>query len=203
MTNEQRDQVREALYAAQVALEHAGVFIASREKMHPDGQALHMEAAGKVVDALSLLSTPPAPDTDTTFVSIGGETMVKASVQIGESVGAPSTEEVEEIRARAEAGEQDDQHDGWTVRHGWKAHTDRATLLSKLDALQTELVAERGKVKGLEQERDALRQLCREAADLYGNGGTFPIRGVMSIRLVGASLGNLALAVQNAGGDHE
>jgi len=50
--------------------------------------------------------------------------------------------ELEAIRARHEAGEQDDQHDGWTVRHGWKAHTDRATLLALLDA-------ERARVKAL------------------------------------------------------
>ena len=40
----------------------------------------------------------------------------------------------------------------------------------------------------MDAENKRLRALCREAADFYGQGGVFPIDGVMSLRLGGAAL---------------
>jgi len=50
-----------------------------------------------------------------------------------------------------------------------------------------ELLAERDR---LSAERDALKALCHEASEHYGYGGTFPIRGLMARRLIGAALGD-------------
>lgn len=89
---------------------------------------------------------------------------------------------VEAIRARHEAAESDGRYDlSWHEDYGQAAHRDRATLLAHVDQLDA--------------ERKALRALCLEAAELYGYGGTFPIRGVMAMRLTGAALGTLATAL--------
>jgi hypothetical protein len=69
------------------------------------------------------------------------------------------------------------------------AHADRATLLRLLDAAREEL-------REVKAERSALRALCLEAAEFYGYGGTFPIRGVMAMRLTGAALGALPTRAQ-------
>jgi hypothetical protein len=80
--------------------------------------------------------------------------------------------QIEEIRARYEADPYDRS----------QAVADRATLLAHVDQLDA--------------ERKALRALCLEAAEFYGYGGTFPIRGVMAMRLTGAALGTLAAALK-------
>jgi len=69
----------------------------------------------------------------------------------------------------------------WSSEMGHIAHNDRATLLAYVDRLDA--------------ERKALRALCLEAAEFYGYGGTFPMRGVMAMRLTGAALGTLAAAL--------
>jgi len=79
--------------------------------------------------------------------------------------------EIEAIRARHEANPNDRS----------QAVADRATLLAYVDRLDA--------------ERKALRALCLEAAEFYGYGGTFPMRGVMAMRLTGAALGTLAAAL--------
>ena len=98
------------------------------------------------------------------------------------------TDELEAIRARHEAdsGFESDGMDSAEWRAALtmlatRAHTDRATLLAHVDQLDA--------------ERKALRALCLEAAEFYGYGGTFPIRGVMAMRLTGAALGTLATAL--------
>jgi len=85
------------------------------------------------------------------------------------------TDDIEAIRARHKAWESQ------TISIGSHAHTDRATLLAHVDQLDA--------------ERKALRALCLEAAEFYGYGGTFPVRGVMAMRLTGAALGTLATAL--------
>jgi hypothetical protein len=81
-------------------------------------------------------------------------------------------DELEAIRARHEACGHTIE---WPDFDSFEAHNDRATLLAHVDQLDA--------------ERKALRALCLEAAELYGYGGTFPIRGVMAMRLTGAALG--------------
>jgi hypothetical protein len=87
-------------------------------------------------------------------------------------------DELEAIRARYEADPYDRS----------QAVADRATFLRLLDAAREEL-------REVKAERSALRALCLEAAEFYGYGGTFPIRGVMAMRLTGAALGTLATAL--------
>jgi hypothetical protein len=88
-------------------------------------------------------------------------------------------DELEAIRARHwVAG----QYVKLALDAGQQAHTDRATLLAHVDQLDA--------------ERKALRALCLEAAEFYGYGGTFPIRGVMAMRLTGAALGALPTRAQ-------
>jgi hypothetical protein len=67
--------------------------------------------------------------------------------------------------------------------------TERNILRAELDAAREEL-------REVKAERSALRALCLEAAELYGYGGTFPIRGVMAMRLTGAALGALPTRAQ-------
>jgi hypothetical protein len=93
-------------------------------------------------------------------------------------------DELEAIRARHTQAEVrgGDTWDSGHVEWVWSdAHADRATLLAHVDQLDA--------------ERKALRALCLEAAEFYGYGGTFPIRGVMAMRLTGAALGTLATAL--------
>ena len=87
--------------------------------------------------------------------------------------------ELEQIRARHEACGHIEQ---WPDYDSFMAHADRATLLAHVDQLDA--------------ERKALRALCLEAAEFYGYGGTFPIRGVMAMRLTGAALGALPTRAQ-------
>jgi hypothetical protein len=47
--------------------------------------------------------------------------------------------EIDAIRARHEQAEDDDYRDNWVLRHGLKAHADRATLMRLLDAAREEL----------------------------------------------------------------
>jgi len=61
-----------------------------------------------------------------------------------------------------------------------------ALIVAAVNALP-ELLAERDR---LSAERDALKALCHEASEHYGYGGTFPIRGLMARRLIGAALGD-------------
>jgi len=67
-----------------------------------------------------------------------------------------------------------------------KAPDNAALICAAVNALP-ELLAERDR---LSAERDALKALCHEASEHYGYGGTFPIRGLMARRLIGAALGD-------------
>jgi hypothetical protein len=71
---------------------------------------------------------------------------------------------------------------GWDDVNAELVHADRAALLAHVDQLDA--------------ERKALRALCLEAAEFYGYGGTFPIRGAMAMRLTGAALGALPTRAQ-------
>jgi hypothetical protein len=104
------------------------------------------------------------------------------------------TDELEAIHKRHEADDKVRQYTGFldaptALRASRQAHTDRATLLRLLDAAREEL-------REVKAERSALRALCLEAAEFYGYGGTFPVRGYMAMRLTGAALGTLPTRAQ-------
>ena len=71
----------------------------------------------------------------------------------------------------------------------WQTGSDDAAANASNDIMEAlpELLAERDR---LSAERDALKALCHEASEHYGYGGTFPIRGLMARRLIGAALGD-------------
>ncbi len=71
----------------------------------------------------------------------------------------PGAEEVEQIRARHEACENEQSLD-WIDAHGPGAHTDRATLLALLDAARAELAEAKRRIENLEAgERSLLEQI--------------------------------------------
>lgn len=109
-------QVREALREALLWLKSGVVFISSREKMHPDGQALYLDSIKKVEAALAALSHP-APD-------------------------VPGAEEVEAIRKRNRRNLEGVTIDNPPPIEV----TDVCDLLRLLDAARAELAAERAKV---------------------------------------------------------
>lgn len=80
---------------------------------------------------------------------------------------------VERLRADADFIDADTYDECWEVKETPRGKTLRAVA---------------SRLSEMEAENKRLRALCREAADFYGQGGVFPIDGVMSLRLGGAAL---------------
>ena len=60
-------------------------------------------------------------------------------------------------------------------------------IAAKMESLLSLLTASQGRAEAAEARVGELEKLCKEAADLYGQGGTFPVDGVMSERLRNAA----------------
>jgi len=86
-------------------------------------------------------------------------------------------------------------HDAALIVAAVNALPELLAKLERYDDALDEIATLLAHVDQLDAERKALRALCLEAAEFYGYGGTFPVRGVMAMRLTGAALGTLAAAL--------